>query len=229
MKIKFKIIKRIKNGNTYRVLVQNHPNANKHGYVLEHRVKMENHLGRLLTKNELVHHINHNPLDNRIKNLKVVSYKEHRSYHGKKATIVDLICGYCHNPFKRAYRQIVSKIKKGQKIFFCSKKCADNHHKIPIQYLTIFCDYCNGKFKITKNEFNHRKNTNKYGMFCSMKCGSRKTQEHNQQNKLTPNKVREIRKLFLSNKCFETIAKKFKISVSEIRRVINKKRWGYVK
>jgi len=54
MKIKFKILKSIKNGNSYRALVPNHPNANKHGYVLEHRVKMENHIGRLLKRLEIL-------------------------------------------------------------------------------------------------------------------------------------------------------------------------------
>lgn len=49
-----------------------------HGkYSYEHRMVMENHLGRKLNKNEHIHHINGNQLDNRIENLKIVSPSEH--------------------------------------------------------------------------------------------------------------------------------------------------------
>ena len=46
-----------------------HENATKDGYVLEHRLVMEAVIKRLLTKQEVVHHINGDRLDNRIENL----------------------------------------------------------------------------------------------------------------------------------------------------------------
>lgn len=46
-----------------------HPGASKQGYYAEHRLVMEKKIGRFLKKQEVVHHINHNPSDNRPENL----------------------------------------------------------------------------------------------------------------------------------------------------------------
>jgi|ERR1035437_218405 hypothetical protein len=52
------------------------------GYkLLEHRKVMEKFLGRKLLSSELIHHINHNKLDNRINNLQIVTRSEHPKIH----------------------------------------------------------------------------------------------------------------------------------------------------
>ena len=62
-----------------------HPFANAAGYVREHRIVMESHIGRLLTKTEVVHHRNDNPSDNRIENLELYdSNAKHKSDDSKK-------------------------------------------------------------------------------------------------------------------------------------------------
>ena len=47
----------------------------------EHRVVMEQHLGRKLTTDEVVHHIDENPANNDISNLQVMTRSEHTAHH----------------------------------------------------------------------------------------------------------------------------------------------------
>lgn len=47
----------------------------------EHRLVMEEYIGRELKRDEQVHHLNHNRLDNRIENLEIIDAKKHASYH----------------------------------------------------------------------------------------------------------------------------------------------------
>src|SRR3990167_10201667 len=47
----------------------------------EHRLIMEKNVGRKLNRNEFVHHINENKLDNRMENLKIMNNIEHRKHH----------------------------------------------------------------------------------------------------------------------------------------------------
>lgn len=63
------------------VYAPNHPSADRTGYVLEHRIILEEHIGRTLLSSEIVHHINGKKDDNRIENLKIVSREEHAKIH----------------------------------------------------------------------------------------------------------------------------------------------------
>lgn len=96
----FEVKKVIKKGDYLYALVPNHHNATKNGYVLMHRVVMENHLGRPLEKNEIVHHKDHNKLNNNIGNLQVMDRVEHNRMHGSTGrNIIELVCPCCGKTF----------------------------------------------------------------------------------------------------------------------------------
>ena len=59
--------------------IRDHPMANKKGIVAEHRFVMADYLGRFLTKDEVVHHLNGIRHDNRIQNLGLVTKHSHPS------------------------------------------------------------------------------------------------------------------------------------------------------
>jgi hypothetical protein len=64
------------------VLAPDHPAADSRGYILEHRLVAEKSIGRPLLPGEVVHHLDHNPLNNDPANLEVLpSQSEHMKRH----------------------------------------------------------------------------------------------------------------------------------------------------
>lgn len=120
------IRKIISKGDYYYALVPEHPNATKNGYVLLHRVIMENHLGRLLNSNEVVHHIDGNKKNNDISNLEVMDYREHvkRHVHSFGRAYVLLKCPYCGVVFERTKNKSFLIKKNKLNCTFCSRTCS---------------------------------------------------------------------------------------------------------
>lgn len=82
----------------YRLVFEpNHPMATKAGYVPEHRLVVMNILGRMLEKDEIVHHINGNKLDNRFDNLQIIS-----RHDIGKAEKLNTECPKCHHRYRIA-------------------------------------------------------------------------------------------------------------------------------
>lgn len=121
--IKWNIEKVINKGDYNYVIVRDHPSATRNGYVLEHRVVVENHLGRTLQDDEVVHHINEDTKDNRIQNLEVMKREDHARLHqmdhGRK--MVELRCPSCSLIFVREHNH--THLSKKSKYTCCSNSC----------------------------------------------------------------------------------------------------------
>lgn len=95
------IKKIIKKGDYLYALVPEHPNCTQNGYVLMHRIVMENHLKRVLNENEVVHHKDGNKHNNDITNLEVFERDLHSKHHSmqKGRLMVKLKCPWCGKIF----------------------------------------------------------------------------------------------------------------------------------
>lgn len=114
----------ISKGDYTYAIVPDHPRAAANGYVLGHRIVMENHLGRLLKKSEVVHHLNGNRKDNQIDNLELMERAAHSRKHGvlRGKSMVLLSCPECHEEFSRRSGNVHSLHGSGR-YTCCSPKC----------------------------------------------------------------------------------------------------------
>jgi transcriptional regulator with XRE-family HTH domain len=139
--------------------LNNPPYYNHAGYVMNKKVRvhrdiMEKHLGRPLTDDEDVHHINGIKDDNRIENLVVMSKDEHNRLHKGYAPLKTLICPYCGNVFDIKLSRYNNRIKRyGNTTLCCSHSCRaklmwqthKEEHIYTLQTNTIMSVCPNGK------------------------------------------------------------------------------------
>jgi hypothetical protein len=94
---------------------------------------MEETLGRDLLPNEVVHHIDENPLNNDISNLKLMTLDEHSRHHKTKYHDVTAVCGWCGKEFIWTGLQ--------QQRFYCERRTGRHYSENP------FCSRsCSGKY-----------------------------------------------------------------------------------
>lgn len=107
------IRKRILHNGYYMIYKPEHQFAGTNGYIKEHRWVMEEYLGRILERKEIVHHINHIKTDNRKENLMILTSSVHTSHHSKGIVISD------------RQKKIISQTQKGNK-HWLGKKHSEN-------------------------------------------------------------------------------------------------------
>ena len=129
-------------GKYFYAFVPKHPNANVHGYVYEHRIVMENHLGRLLRRNEVVHHKNGNGKYNRMENLQLLTASQHRSLHSRKSgtTWTRNLCPGYNKHFEKTRNQ--THLVKGGNYTYCSRRCSSRGTRYNVKNIQrIFTKY----------------------------------------------------------------------------------------
>jgi hypothetical protein len=77
------------NGRYIQVLSHGHPNVDYASYVMEHRLVMEEKIGRYLTKDEIIHHKDGDGHNNNIDNLQLTTRKKHFNDHFDAVKEVD--------------------------------------------------------------------------------------------------------------------------------------------
>lgn len=126
----------ISNGYVF-VYNPSHPKANNAGYVREHILVMEKHLGRYLSPEEVVHHIDFNRKNNDLCNLLLMTRSSHATLH---ATILANQLGY-HSSHERVCRECGGKTSRYGVL--CKQCSLKKQTKIRLPDKTILQDLVN--------------------------------------------------------------------------------------
>lgn len=92
---------------------------------------MEIHLDRYLTENETVDHIDGNPLNNEISNLRFLDRTQHCINDVYRNSDITVTCTYCGKEFTIPGSKIHNRNRKDrhQSGYFCSRKCSGKYGK----------------------------------------------------------------------------------------------------
>ena len=90
---------------------------------------MEKHLGRYLEKDETIDHIDSNPLNNNLSNLRVIERKIHCYNDALRNEDLKVKCSYCGREFVIKGSQIRNRNRKDKNPsgYFCSRQCSGRY------------------------------------------------------------------------------------------------------
>lgn len=109
------------------VYLPEHPNADKRGRVKRaHAVWWLTHNKTMPPRGYVIHHCNHDSLDDRPFNLQVLTISEHSRLHHEKHAPITLVCPVCNKTFTVQYNILSQHFKEGRKVGqkYCSPLCA---------------------------------------------------------------------------------------------------------
>jgi hypothetical protein len=120
----FTIVSRIRSGGyIYCISDPPHPRRNARGHYAEHRIVVENAVGRPLETNEHVHHVDGNKTNNALANLEILSRREHSKRHAVVAQPVSVTCPECELEFEVKPHVLRQRLARSGGVVTCSRSC----------------------------------------------------------------------------------------------------------
>lgn len=113
-----------KDGRLRLILV--HKNTKKKKTISYPKYLMECKLNRFLKKNETIDHIDGNPTNNDLSNLRILNRKEHCSNDAFRNKDITTKCQYCGKIFKISGNKLSDRNRKNSG-YFCSKECSGKY------------------------------------------------------------------------------------------------------
>ena len=139
------------------------------GWTYEHRFIMEQHLGRALRREEIVHHLNGVKTDNRLENLAVRTLEVHSGQDHPCQRQADKWetrpCAICGVPVERL--KVCLERRPGQCVY-CSRACANEGRRRPGTLILLRCAACGIEFSRPGGQVRSRPETRRH--FCSPAC-----------------------------------------------------------
>lgn len=101
------------------------------------RILVEKAIGKKLSKDQDIHHIDGNPLNNDLSNLQILSHAEHARLHGQKYFDMYVVCPNCLEEFlwsAKSQSKFHSNRNRKDNIHlihkpFCSRRCAGQYSR----------------------------------------------------------------------------------------------------